>query len=176
MGTVTRFKQEKLITGILLAPSIQLESVRSALSSNFGPVDLEKGPFPFGYTDYYREEMGGSLARYFLSFRDLIDPSELSSTKCITNSIEDEFTVEEKRRVNIDPGLISLERLVLASTKDNGRRIPLRSGIYGEITLIYVFGNFSPLPWTYPDYESDEYRAIMHEIRNNYRLQLKQLA
>jgi len=34
--------------------------------------------------------------------------------------------------VNIDPGYISLGKLVLASTKDHAHRLYLGEGVYGE--------------------------------------------
>jgi hypothetical protein len=41
------------------------------------------------------------------------------------------------------------------------------------VTLTYVGGRFTPLPWTYPDYRSPEYQQVLTAIRELYREQLK---
>lgn len=138
-------------------------------------MDFLSPVLPFEYTDYYCEEMGKPLWRCFFAFAELVPPDRLAEIKLLTNRIEAGFSTDRRRNVNLDPGLISLDRLVLASTKDNGRRIPLAKGIYGEVTLVYIDKAFRPLEWTYPDYRSDEYRFLLGSIRTIYRNQLKQM-
>jgi hypothetical protein len=72
---------------------------------------------------------------------------------------------DHKRRVNLDPGLLSLYNLVLASTKSFAHRIYLRDGIYAEVTLLYQAGKFSPLAWTYPDYQTDVCQEFLLRCR-----------
>jgi len=175
-GTVGRssdFIPEKLMCGILAGRDADLPQVRGELCSRFGPVDYERGPLPFDYTHYYDEEMGVPITRYFCSFRDLVSPDTLAGIKVFTNELEEKHAENGMRRVNLDPGCISLRRLMLASTKDNGRRIPLSGGIYAEITLVFIGGSFRPVPWTYPDFRSAEYLEAMKEIREIYKAQLK---
>ena len=85
------------------------------------------------------------------------------------------FSENQDRKINLDPGLLDLNRLVLATTKHAGHRIPLAEGIYAEITLHYRRGRFEPLPWTYPDYRSEEYQRILLELREIFHGQLKHL-
>ena len=175
MGVITRFGPEKLICGVLTSRPESCKAITDALTGLYGPADLTGSPELFTYTDYYDAEMGTPIYRFFLSFEDLVRPDSLAAVKIATNRIEERFAGGGLRPVNLDPGLLSLQRLVLASTKDNGRRIPLRDGIYAEITLVYVDGDYRPLDWTYPDYQSRAYRDLMKEIRGIYRKQLKQL-
>jgi hypothetical protein len=96
----------------------------------------------------------------------------------VTDEKTDERTDEsaDQRRdrlVNLDPGVLSLSRLILASTKDFSHRIPLRDGIYAEVTLRYSGGDFRNLPWTFPDYRTEDYHAILRQIRSTYREQLR---
>ena len=119
--------------------------------------------------------MGVPISRYFVAFKELVIPDTLADIKVFTNEIENRYADGGKRRINLDPGLISLKRLILASTKDNGRRVPLSKGIYAEITLVFIDGAFQPVPWTYPDYRSDAYIEMMGEIREMYKSQLKRL-
>ncbi len=175
MGRIEGFRPEKLVCGVLVSKTELMDGVKERLSAEFGAADFEGGPLPFTFTGYYDDEMGRSITRFFLAFEQLVAPDKLADFKILTNEIESRYTEDGNRRVNIDPGLISLQRLILASTKDNGRRIPLAKGIYAEITLVFTNGAFHPVAWTYPDYSSPEYLAIMREIREIYKSQLKQL-
>ena len=118
--------------------------------------------------------MGKGIERWFYSFEKLVSPEELSRIKIRTNELEERHAVEGLRKVNYDPGLLDLNRLILATTKNVGHRIPLTDGIYAEVTLLYMKKAFHALPWTYPDYQSPEYIEILKEIRTLYRLKLKQ--
>jgi len=173
MGKTTQFEAKKLIIGIITVPDVEAGDIEKVLVDRFGPVDYRSRILPFDFTDYYRGEMGGDLLRYFLSFAEHVDPAELPAIKHATNEIEERLSVSGNRRVNLDPGLLDLSRLILATTKDNAHRIPLRNGIYGEITLMYRKKDFVSLDWTYPDYRSEEYREILRNIREKYREDLK---
>ncbi|MFW5768624.1 MAG: DUF4416 family protein [Spirochaetota bacterium] len=173
MGKTTQFEAKKLVIGIITVPDIEAGDIVKVLVDRFGRVDYRSRTIPFDFTDYYRGEMGGDLLRYFLSFAEHVDPAELPEIKLATNEIEEHLSVSGNRRVNLDPGLLDLSRLILATTKDNAHRIPLRDGMYGEITLMYRKKDFMSLDWTYPDYRSEEYREILREIREIYREDLK---
>jgi hypothetical protein len=131
----------------------------------------------FNYTDYYNNEIGNEIKRFFVSFKELISPSSISAVKIASNNLEKLFiekdSCKEKRKVNLDPGILNSSRLILATTKDNVHRIPLKDGIYGEVTLIFQKGKFEPLPWTYIDYRSPEYCEILLKIRTIYKINLK---
>ncbi len=174
MGRIGAFEPEKLLIGVLIASPGLREDVIRLLEEEFGPVDYSSGLIPFAWTDYYAPEMGSAVSRLFLSFRDLTDPSRLPEIKIRTNDLEESRITPSGRNVNLDPGLLSMSRLILATTKDNAHRIPLRGGIYGEITLLYRRGEFRPLEWTYPDYRSPEYHRILLEIRELLARQLRE--
>src|SRR5208283_5270004 len=106
-----------------------------------------------------------------MSFQRLVNPSCLAGVKLQTNLIEDRFRDGGLRRVNLDPGLLALSRFSLATTKESAHRIPLADGIYGEITLLYSRGSFRALDWTYPDFRSPGYVAVLNEIRSLYKAQ-----
>jgi len=173
MGDPKQFVKEKLIIGLLMFDRNRFQELSSRLSEEFGAEDYCSPFQEFIYTDYYAEEMGSPLYRRFLSFEKLVFPDTFADIKLITNRIENEFRNQGKRTVNLDPGLLALSRFSLATTKDNAHRIPLSKGIYAEITLLYANKAFHPLPWTYPDYRSESYAAVLCEIRELYRRQLK---
>jgi hypothetical protein len=149
------------------------ETVRAALAERLGPCIYASPVMPFDHTDYYTAEMGPGLKRCLFAFANLFDPGELPALKRWSNSLEEGWAVDGRRRVNIDVGYITLGKLVLATTKDHAHRLYLGEGIYGEVTLRFVGGHFEPWPWTYPDYASPEYRKICEEIRELHRQKLR---
>jgi hypothetical protein len=174
MGSRSDFPLEKLIIGVLTTIPDRRDELRALLEAAFGPADWESPVYNFTFTDYYNPEMGSGIKRYFLSFADLVNPSRLPDIKIRTNLLEDRFRESGNRKINLDPGSMSIDRLVLATTKNRGHRIPLQNGIYGEITLIYQNRNFQPLPWTYADFRTEAYRTLLKEVRKRYLNQLKQ--
>lgn len=155
--------------------AVSIISAEEALSSRFGRMDFLSETIPFDGTDYYEGEFGGGLKRRFGSFEDLVTPDGdgLAEIKLFTNGIEDGFLAPDgKRRINIDPGLVSLERLVLASCKNFTHRIYLRDGVWADLTLIYTAGEFKDLPWTYPDYRADVMKSWLRQIRARYAQQV----
>lgn len=165
MGTPIKHEKVKLITG-LIGKEILFDEVKTKLSRKFGEIDFESKILGFTYTDYYNQEMGADLKRQFLSFKRLIYPELIIAIKNYTNTIESKFfSSNKKRSVNIDPGYLSLSKLVLATTKDHQHRIYLGKGIYAEVTLRYTNKTFSSWEWTYPDYCSKEYISIFNHLR-----------
>ena len=171
MGTARVFTREKLVIAILISTRDGRDELVSQLVERWGPVDFTSDPFLFTYTHYYDLEMGPPIDRFFVSFERLVDPAGLARTKLETNRIEDLFRENGNRKVNLDPGLVSLPRFVLATTKENAHRIPLADGIFAEITLLYGKGSYQPLPWTYPDFRSEPTLSIMNNIRARYKSQ-----
>ncbi len=166
MADVREFRPHLLLMGILSALPEEEEAMEEALQRQYGPVAVRSPRWDFTFTRYYTGEMGEEIQRYFLVFRNPVDPSRLADIKLSANELEGQFSREGSRQFNIDPGLLSLERLILASAKDRGNRIPLKSGIYAEVTLLYMHGSYAPLPWSYADYRSDECRNFFEQVRN----------
>lgn len=157
----------------LLAGPEHYDPVRAAIEAELGAVDFASSPIPFTFTRYYEAEMGERLLRAFFTVADLVDPATLADIKVATHGIERRFAPDGRRRANLDPGLVSGSRFVLASTKDSSHRVPLGRGIYAEVTLVYEHGRFRPVEWTYPDYASSGYREILQHIRARYLEELR---
>lgn len=165
MGAIEPFAQNKLIMGVLSTSPEQKEALRHLLVEEFGPIDYESQEFDFDFTDYYVPEMGSGIKRFFYSFVNLVNPDDLPDIKIRTNGLEEKFAIDGSRKINLDPGLLSLSSLILATTKNNVHRIPLQKGIYGEVTLMYVNKEYQTLPWTYADYRTPAFHAIFKEMR-----------
>jgi hypothetical protein len=174
VGQVRPFAPEKLVTGILISRPKLRVSLLEQLRRSFGEIDYTSEELPFSYTRYYDREMGTPITRFFVSFAPLLDPGTLAQIKIRTNLLEDGFREAGSRRVNIDPGLLSYSRFLLASSKNGSHRVPLCGGIYAEVTLVYEKDAYRPLEWTYPDYCSPEYLRILAEVRRLYKMQLSE--
>jgi len=174
MGESKGHPPVKLIVGMFTAQPELFGVAEDRLSAEFGPIDYESEVLSFDTTTYYAAEFGENLCRKFVSFAELIDPGELAGIKLFTNALEMELAADGKRRINLDPGYLSLGKLVLATTKDWQHRIYLGQGIFAEVTLRFQKGSFHPWEWTYPDYRSQEYISIFNHIRWIYREQLRE--
>jgi hypothetical protein len=165
-------QQAKLIAGLLFGDFQIQEHALLGLEQDFGALDFLTEPEPFTYTTYYEREMGTGLYRQTVAFLDLLSPEVLPDIKLLTNALEQKLALSnKKRRVNIDPGLLSDERLILATGKNYTHRIYLRSGIYADLTLIYQKGRYWPLPWTYPDYQTPRILHFFDVLRQKFIFQ-----
>jgi hypothetical protein len=151
--------------------------VEQKLSTRLGAVDLATDLIPWNVTDYYREEMGPQLFRKFVSFGPLVQPSSLTEIKLWSQYLEAEHRWRdgnnEGRKVNLDPGYLEINKVVLASTKNASHRVYLTAGVYGEATLQFCKGSFQPFNHTYPDYRWPETLNFFHALRSRYLRQLR---
>jgi hypothetical protein len=165
----------KLVASLFSPEERILEEVMLELKKVFGSSDWVSPPLFFDRTRYYEKEMGWPLHRRFLSFKKLIRPEAIVDIKLQTNNLEKRYLQEEKRRVNIDPGYIALERLVLATGKNYTHRMYLSKGIYADLTLVFHQGSFQTLPWTYRDYADPVVIGYFNDVREHYKNQLRGL-
>jgi len=158
----------KLISSLFSSDVDLIMKVIKQMEKYFGVTDWISEEIIFDRTKYYAKEMGWPLYRRFISFEKHIYPEFLVEAKLITNKIEDEHLSKMKRKINIDPGYISLERLVLATGKNYIHRIYLGKGIYADLTLVFRAGTFKSLEWTYPDYRNEKTIDCFNTLRDNY--------
>jgi hypothetical protein len=138
--------------------------------SQFGPAALVSPRFEFVETNYYEATMGPGIRKCFWVFERLMDPGTLVELKLLSNQWEADYARlyrhAEPRPLNLDPGYITLAKLVLASTKDHAHRIYLSRGIYAETTLFYKHRQWQSHEWTFPDYRRDDYQQFFSECRD----------
>jgi hypothetical protein len=155
-----------------------LEWASGQLESAYGPVALVSPRFAFTQTAYYEASMGAGLLKQFLVLRDLVAPDCLPAVKRHTNGLEQCLAAQgsypEARPLNLDPGLLTLGKFLLATTKDQSHRIYLRDGIFAEVTLRFHAGAFEPWPWTYADYRQPLLLDFLCEAREFYRRRLQE--
>lgn len=155
--------------GTLAADADCLAAAERVLTARFGAPSDRSPAQPFRFTSYYDDELGPTPLRAFFGFETSFPPDLLAARKILTNQLEKELAADIgtplPRPVNLDPGYLAPDKLVLASAKDFSHRIYLSGGIYAEITLQYRAGRFHSLPWTFPDYASGEYDAFFLRLR-----------
>jgi hypothetical protein len=175
MGQPKSPKSAKLIAGLLAPNEAALSVAIERLAAEFGPLDLRSEVWDFTATQYYRAELGAHIKRQFVSFADPIAIERLPEIKRRTNELEwlsADGQPSAQRVINIDPGYLTLSKLVLATTKDYAHRLYLRDGIYAEVTLHYESGAWRPWPWTYRDYASGQYSEFFERVRELLKKQL----
>jgi len=165
----------KLFCGILYSDDRLLQKAIQLLIEKYGSSDFKSKIFPFTLTNYYETEMGTPIYRIFYSFTNLINPKFLAKIKIECNEIEDNLAKDNKRKVNLDPGYMDYDKVVLASAKYKGHKIYLDYGIYADPTLRYEKGHYIPGEWCFPDFKTGLYEKDFMEIRAKYKLQLKNL-
>jgi hypothetical protein len=161
-----------IFCGFIYVPDLDLAEVLCVLEQAWGPVEYISGRIPFRHTRYYGQEMGSALSRKFVTFREEVDQEALPRLKWEAKRVEDRYlNARGRRRVNIDPGFLLPERLLLATTKPFAHRPYLAKGIYADVTLIYREKSYRPLHWTYPDYGMPDILRMMNNLREHCFLQ-----
>ncbi len=164
---IMRRPKAVLIVGVLLSDKCEWETIEGILRNKFGEIKDKTEPIEFSFTDYYKEEMGNKIKRFWVAFKEPVYEDQLADIKNFTISVENKFSENGRRTINLDPGYLNLSRLILASTKDFSHRIYLKDGIYGEVTLIYKSKKYTKLPWTYPDYQLSSLHEFLKSVRKS---------
>ncbi len=169
MGIAAKPSQVKLFLAIVYSKDTDKERALSKFAEKFGDIERRYGPVDFTvFTSYYNEEMGEALKKEYITFKKLIAPNDICSIKTFTNKIEKQYMNNGRRTVNLDPGYINNNKLVLATTKNFFHRIYLDKGIYAEVTLHYRKGRYRYFSWTYPDYKGKEIQSFLEKTRADF--------
>lgn len=157
------------VVGMISAFEDLFAPAADALSQKLGEVTHRCKAFPFDFTDYYDPEMGENLLRTYVAFGAAGSEEELPRMKSAASALESQFLYPgtRRRRINLDPGVLTADHLVLASHKSAAHRIYLGDEVYVEIELIFMKGGYEPLPWTYPDYRTPAARSFFGRIRSD---------
>ncbi len=177
MGTAGNPGVVKLFLGIMYTNDTVKEDALAQCTARFGDIEYAYGPLAVSrFTDYYTAEMGATIQKRYFVFTPLIKREELTLIKTFTNTVEQHFLINNRRQINLDPGYIARDKLVLATTKDFYHRIYISEGIYGEVTLHYRKGRFRYFSWTYPDYKEKGVQELLEKARARLVWELKKRA
>jgi hypothetical protein len=161
-----------IVSAIYSSLDVMLDAIGD-MEKKYGRVTDETDEIDFIHTTYYREEMGDELKRKFFAFEKPAPRDSLADIKNFTCRLEERYGERAGkyiiRRINLDPGILTLANLILASTKDYAHRLYLKEGIFAEVTLVYEKRKFRSLPWTYPDYMEPDVIRFLTRVRNTIR-------
>ncbi|MEK9658213.1 MAG: DUF4416 family protein [bacterium] len=149
------FEPVQLFAAILVNNTYALSDILQQCSTEFGPILKQSKPEIFK-SPYYGKEMGDNLKKCFVLFDKKVPADTLWIYKQQSNKLETKTSHNGKRHINIDTGALTPYHLCLLSCKPYAHRIPLQHGIYAETTLLFEHNKVKTLPWTYPDYQTDE--------------------
>jgi hypothetical protein len=174
MGIIKTTLPAKFFCGFTFQPQVDVQDMIDQIERRFGALDLRSEIYDFSaFTNYYQPEMGTGLKKLFISFEQLQPQDFLPQLKLQANAFEAEFMSGGRRQFNMDPGYLTLAKVVLATTKDYSHRLYLGQGIFGDLHLFYSQKTFRSQPWTYPDYKQELAVNFFIQLREIYRQQLE---
>lgn len=161
--------QDKVILffAILYNPNFEINTFINKLKIKFGELLFISEKSKFKYTNYYTSEMGEGLNRVFIFFKEKQEKNALIKIKKFSDLLENEFLVNLKRTINIDPGFFSKENIILATNKGFTHRVYLDDGVYADLTLYYKGHSYKFLDWTFSEYKSEEIINMFNSLRHN---------
>lgn len=174
MGVLGKPQPVQLVMGVIFRYDRDLDEVASRLTGEMGEIDARSEAFEFDVTDYYEDEMGPGLRRVFLSFKNLIDPGDIVDIKLTAVRLEDDMSREGKRKVNLDPGYMDFNKLILVSAKFLAQKIYLAKGVYADPTIYYDKG-WKDYEWAFPDFRSRRYNDFFSEVRKLYKEKMRNM-
>lgn len=132
-----------------------LSDIISILGNGYErPIVFDHDFFPM--REYYSKEMGEELSRSFIFYPTPVSRESLVSHKKHCDEVEKLNQDFAGRIFNVDPGIITLDQVLLSSGKPYSHRIYLNDGVYAELTYQFKDKSFHQLDWTYPDYQHPE--------------------
>jgi hypothetical protein len=188
MGLIKKSPPSVRFVAVFSAEDRFLRIALERLEAHWGKIASLGQAFDFVESPYYLRTMlvprpsetsldrtPRALRKQMALFADPYDPAELAADKLQSNRWERDWTEEltscqddSKRLVNIDPGYLSMTKLVLASTKNREHRIYLRDGIYAEVTLAFRDQVWTSMPWTYADYQRPDVLEFLKLARKGF--------
>lgn len=167
----------KLLVALLTSDLQIMEEVERRLSAAYGGVEDRTEIFLFTFPGRFQREMGENLKKRIICFERLMPVEDLPEVKKLTNDLEWEYQEHlqerSRRKINLDPGYLTLSKVLLASTRNYSHHVYLKNGVYGELLLRFHRGALRNLPWTYPDYRTHLAHSFFTKVRERYHAQLK---
>ncbi len=160
--------KDKAILGfaLLWKEESYLIDTEKILKEKFGNILEETKPFQLPFSKYYIQEMGEPLQKKYILLEKVIDKTFLKELKIFSMELENKFSKNNRRNINIDPFYIDMDQLVIATKKYRGNRIYIGDNLYIELELWFHNKSYQPFPWTYIDYK--EHIPFFNKFRKKY--------
>jgi hypothetical protein len=154
----------KLVFGIIFSKEDDYSKTVKILTGLYGDIAKVSQKYSFSqFTDYYEPELGKELYRLFILFKNPIDAEQIADIKLKAIELEKKLSKSGKRIVNLDPGYVTSDQFVLASTKQSSNKVYLAKGIWAQ--LIYQIGKnkCNENERTFPDLRQDTVKKFILE-------------
>lgn len=153
--------QGKLIFALMYNNHKILEKAIKELENNFGMIASKSSEYDFNFTDYYRNEFGVDLKKMIIAFNKKIEKKELIEIKNKIAKIEKYCSANGKRPINIDPGYINKNELVLASFKGKDFKENLGNNVFAHKILEFDNRKVREFWHTFPDFRQKELQEYL---------------
>ena len=163
----------KLIIGAIYSDIELLDSAKAQILDLKLIINSQSKEYPFDLTKYYNSEMGPNLKRCFLTIKGLQNIEESYTWKLKMIKIENNLSHHGKRRINLDPGYVDTQKIILFSKKSGPQKVYIRKGIWGDLVLIKQKNGFQYFPWTFPDIREGRYNNFFLEAIKEFKEERK---
>lgn len=151
-------KPEKalLLMAVMHSSKASLDKAMAELVKKFGPLRTQSREFDFTkFTQYYNPEMGRKQTKKYVVFDKLIDRAKLADIRIFTQKLEEKLAKKAKgsmkRTVNIDPGYITKEAIVLGTLKERAHKIYLGKGVFADLQALFGRHELRTFDYTFAD-------------------------
>lgn len=155
----------RLVMALMYPIDYPVKKAKEALIKKFGEIESESEEFDFNFTAYYEKEFGKSLKKLFIAFKKPIERENLVGIRIYTQELEDKLKDGDKRKINIDPGYMTKENLVVASLKEQPYKIYLGKGVFGHMIFMFKKDDVISFRHTFPDYLAQ--KGFFIKVRKN---------
>lgn len=151
------FPEKGLIVTALMTGNKKLFTFAlKELEKEFGGCFLISPWSKFTHSVYYEDEMGKNLEKRFICFKNPVNQESLKDIKHKVYEIENRYLDKGGRILNLDPGILTLDKYVLSTFKNFSHRIYLGKNVFAEVEFTFKKDHLVFFEWTYPDYRQRE--------------------
>ena len=177
MGSSLPFHEPvKPFIGVITGHPDLMKELRPHLKRKWGEIDVESSLFPLPRETPHDEDLGPDLYRKLFSFRTLMAPDRLVDAKTWAVSVESRSAWKRltpaTRPLDIDPGYLTLSKIVLASAFDRSHRIALGNGVHAEVLMHWGSRVYTPREWTTPDFRTRPVARFFCQARERLKDQI----
>jgi len=145
-----------VITAVMTSDKKLFKNALKELENEFGGCFLISAWSKFSHSDYYENEMGKNLEKRFICFKNPVNQDSLSGIKHKIFEIENRYLEENKRVLNLDPGILTPDKYVLSTFKNFSHRIYLGNNVFAEVEFMFKNDHLVFFDWTYQDYREND--------------------
>lgn len=167
MAEFKEISKAKLVMAVMYSDKGVFSKVKGVLINKFGDIEFSSEEFDFDFTDYYEDEFGKPLKKQFIIFKKPINREELVNIRLYTQKLENDYRENNKRQINIDPGYITKDNLVVATLKEQAYKIYLGKGVFGHMIFMFKKDEVISFKHTFPDYlvMNDFFLSVRNDLK-----------